>query len=67
MEGEEVGDWMDGLDAVWVGESGSVDVEDEEDEEVGDLTSFELESWEVWKEQVKVGLYSLSRMPEHLR
>lgn len=45
MEGEEVGDWMDGLDTVWVGESGSVEVEDEEDEEVGDWTSFESESW----------------------
>ena len=38
-----------------------------EDEEVGDWASFESESWEVWKGQEKVGLYSLSRMPEHLR
>ena len=31
-----------------------------EDDEVGDWTTFELETCEAWKEQVKVGLYSLS-------
>ena len=31
------------------------------------LSLFESESWSRWKGQVKVELYSLSRMPEHLR
>ena len=51
--------------SVRFGESGSVVVEEVEVEER--LLLFESESWSRWRGQVKVGVYSLSRMPEHLR